>query len=130
MCKLFVKGNQLLWNSTTRSLRIDGVTTSIRLENFFWNVLEEISFRENLTVSKMIAKLYFESLDADLDVGNFTSFLRVCCSRYLSLVADGELLRDDIHPLENVDADAMIKSEEINIMTRLSKLKSNQVNKH
>ncbi|MBW3730963.1 MULTISPECIES: ribbon-helix-helix domain-containing protein [Aeromonas] len=130
MCKLFVKGNQLLWNSTTRSLRIDGVTTSIRLENFFWNVLEEISFRENLTVSKMIAKLYFESLDADLDVGNFTSFLRVCCSRYLSLVADGELLRDDIHPLENVDADAMIKSEEINIMTRLSKLKSNQVDKH
>ncbi|MBW3809386.1 ribbon-helix-helix domain-containing protein [Aeromonas hydrophila] len=130
MCKLFVKGNQLLWNSTTRSLRIDGVTTSIRLENFFWNVLEEISFRENLTVSKMIAKLYFESLDADLDVGNFTSFLRVCCSRYLSLVADGELLRDDNHPLENVDADAMIKSEEINIMTRLSKLKSNQVNKH
>lgn len=130
MCKLFVKGNQLLWNSTTRSLRIDGVTTSIRLENFFWNVLEEISFRENLTVSKMIAKLYFESLDADLDVGNFTSFLRVCCSRYLSLVADGELLRDDIHPLENVDDDAMIKSEEINIMTRLSKLKSNQVNKH
>ncbi|AXV19663.1 intracellular proteinase I [Aeromonas veronii] len=130
MCKLFVKGNQLLWNSTTRSLRIDGVTTSIRLENFFWNVLEEISFRENLTVSKMIAKLYFESLDADLDVGNFTSFLRVCCSRYLSLVADGELLRDDIHPLENVDADAMIKSEEINIMTRLSKLKSHQVNKH
>ncbi|MGN5091135.1 ribbon-helix-helix domain-containing protein [Aeromonas hydrophila] len=130
MCKLFVKGNQLLWNSTTRSLRIDGVMTSIRLENFFWNVLEEISFRENLTVSKMIAKLYFESLDADLDVGNFTSFLRVCCSRYLSLVADGELLRDDIHPLENVDADAMIKSEEINIMTRLSKLKSNQVNKH
>ncbi|EKP0318978.1 ribbon-helix-helix domain-containing protein [Aeromonas veronii] len=130
MCKLFVKGNQLLWNSTTRSLRIDGVTTSIRLENFFWNVLEEISFRENLTVSKMIAKLYFESLDADLDVGNFTSFLRVCCSRYLSLIADGELLRDDIHPLENVDADAMIKSEEINIMTRLSKLKSNQVDKH
>ncbi|CAJ1846359.1 TPA: ribbon-helix-helix domain-containing protein [Aeromonas veronii] len=130
MCKLFVNGNQILWNSTTRSLRIDGVTTSIRLENFFWNVLEEISFRENLTVNKMIAKLYFESLDADLDVGNFTSFLRVCCSRYLSLIADGELMRDDICPLENVDADSIIKSEDANIMVRLSKFKDNHVDKH
>ncbi|QCG47804.1 ribbon-helix-helix domain-containing protein [Aeromonas schubertii] len=130
MCKLFVNGNQILWNSTTRSLRIDGVTTSIRLENFFWNVLEEISFRENLTVNKMIAKLYFESLDADLDVGNFTSFLRVCCSRYLSLIADGELMRDDICPLENVDADSIIKSEDANIMVRLSKLKDNHFDKH
>ncbi|MBA2080619.1 ribbon-helix-helix domain-containing protein [Aeromonas veronii] len=130
MCKLFVNGNQVLWHSTTRSLRIDGVTTSIRLENFFWNVLEEISFRENLTVSKMIAKLYFESLDADLDVGNFTSFLRVCCSRYLSLIADGELVRDDIYPLEDVDAAAIIKSEEEKIITRLSKLKSSHVDKH
>ncbi|ENO3978699.1 ribbon-helix-helix domain-containing protein [Aeromonas veronii] len=130
MCKLFVNGNQVLWNSTTRSLRIDGVTTSIRLENFFWNILEEISFRENLSVSKMISKLYFESLDADLDVGNFTSFLRVCCSRYLSLIADGELIRDDIYPLENVDADALIKSEEVNIMVRLSKLKTSHIDKH
>ena len=130
MCKLFVKGNQSLWNSTTRSLRIDGVTASIRLENFFWNVLEEISFRENLTVSKMIAKLYFESLDADLDVGNFTSFLRVCCSRYLSLIADGELMRDDIFPLEKVDADSIIKSEDKSIMTRLSKIKTCHIDKH
>ncbi|TOD07535.1 hypothetical protein CGJ70_24285, partial [Vibrio parahaemolyticus] len=32
MCKLFVKGDQTLWSSVTRSLRIDGVATSIRLE--------------------------------------------------------------------------------------------------
>ncbi|EMS7707485.1 ribbon-helix-helix domain-containing protein, partial [Vibrio cholerae] len=74
MCKLFVRGNQALWSSVTRSLRIDGVVTSIRLENFFWNTLEEISHREQMTVNKMITKLYFESLDADLDMGNFTSF--------------------------------------------------------
>ncbi|HGE6082721.1 TPA: ribbon-helix-helix domain-containing protein, partial [Vibrio cholerae] len=110
-----MKGNHVLWTSVTRSLRIDGVATSIRLENFFWNVLEEISFREEMTVNKMITKLYFESLDADLDIGNFTSFLRVCCSRYLSLIADGELIRDDVLPLENVNAEAIIKTEEINL---------------
>ncbi|EKF9452389.1 ribbon-helix-helix domain-containing protein, partial [Vibrio cholerae] len=47
-----MKGNHVLWTSVTRSLRIDGVATSIRLENFFWNVLEEISFREEMTVNK------------------------------------------------------------------------------
>ncbi|EKF9106804.1 ribbon-helix-helix domain-containing protein, partial [Vibrio cholerae] len=127
---LFVKGNHVLWTSVTRSLRIDGVATSIRLENFFWNVLEEISFREEMTVNKMITKLYFESLDADLDIGNFTSFLRVCCSRYLSLIADGELIRDDVLPLENVNAEAIIKTEEINLTKRLSKINVYNSNKH
>ncbi|ENJ8200993.1 ribbon-helix-helix domain-containing protein [Vibrio cholerae] len=130
MCNLFVKGNHVLWTSVTRSLRIDGVATSIRLENFFWNVLEEISFREEMTVNKMITKLYFESLDADLDIGNFTSFLRVCCSRYLSLIADGELIRDDVLPLENVNAEAIIKTEEINLTKRLSKINVYYSNKH
>ncbi|HIF9106404.1 TPA: ribbon-helix-helix domain-containing protein [Photobacterium damselae] len=122
MCKLFVKGNQDLWSSVTRSLRIDGVVTSIRLENFFWNTLEEISYREQMTVNKMITKLYFESLDADLDMGNFTSFLRVCCSRYLSLIADGELIRDDIFLLENVDENHIIIKEENNLKVRKNNL--------
>ncbi|MCR9803212.1 ribbon-helix-helix domain-containing protein, partial [Vibrio parahaemolyticus] len=118
MCKLFVKGDQTLWSSVTRSLRIDGVATSIRLENFFWNTLEEISNRENMTVNKMITKLYFESLDADLDIGNFTSFLRVCCSRYLSLIADGELIRGDNFPLEEVDSEYILMKEENNLKLR------------
>lgn len=130
MCKLFVNGNQVLWSSRTRSLRIDGVMTSIRLEIFFWNTLEEISFREKLSVNKMIAKLYFESLDAGLDIGNFTSFLRVCCSRYLSLIADGVLLRDDIYQLEYVDAESLIKSEDINLNTRISKIQHGHIEKH
>ncbi|WP_258307726.1 ribbon-helix-helix domain-containing protein, partial [Vibrio vulnificus] len=122
MCKLFVRGNQALWSSVTRSLRIDGVVTSIRLENFFWNTLEEISHREQMTVNKMITKLYFESLDADLDMGNFTSFLRVCCSRYLSLIADGELIRDDIFLLENVDENHILIKEENNLKVRKNNL--------
>ena len=45
MCQLFIGADSQLWNSHTKSLRIDGVVSSVRLELFFWNTLEEIAFR-------------------------------------------------------------------------------------
>ena len=111
MCQLFVSADDSLWRSKTKSLRIQGVVTSIRLEVFFWDILEELSFRDQMTVNQLITKLYLESLDADHDIGNFTSFLRVCCSRYLSLIVDGDLSRETELPLEKVDATNIIKRE-------------------
>jgi hypothetical protein len=64
-----------------------------------------------MTVNQLITKLYLESLDADHDIGNFTSFLRVCCSRYLSLIADGDLSREVELPLGDVDAQHIIDQE-------------------
>ena len=111
MCQLFISADYSLWSSKTKSLRIQGVVTSIRLEVFFWDILEELSFRDQMTVNQLITKLYLESLDADHDIGNFTSFLRVCCSRYLSLIADGDLSRETRLPLEKVDAKNIIQRE-------------------
>ncbi|MGP9543455.1 ribbon-helix-helix domain-containing protein [Psychrobacter sp. AOP7-B1-25] len=111
MCQLFISADDSLWSSKTKSLRIQGVVTSIRLEVFFWDILEELAFRDQMTVNQLITKLYLESLDADHDIGNFTSFLRVCCSRYLSLIADGDLFRETTSPLEEVDAKNIIKRE-------------------
>jgi predicted DNA-binding ribbon-helix-helix protein len=111
MCQLFINADSQLWISQTKSLRIDGVVTSIRLENFFWNVLEEVAFRDDMTVNQMITLLYLESLDANHDIGNFTSFLRVCCSRYLSLIADGAISRENKFPLRSVDASTIIQEE-------------------
>ena len=111
MCQLFISADDSLWSSKTKSLRIQGVVTSIRLEVFFWDILEELSFRDQMTVNQLITKLYLESLDADHDIGNFTSFLRVCCSRYLSLIADGDLSRETRLPLEKVDAKNIIERE-------------------
>ena len=111
MCQLFISADDSLWSSKTKSLRIQGVVTSIRLEVFFWDILEELSFRDQMTVNQLITKLYLESLDADHDIGNFTSFLRVCCSRYLSLIADGDLSRETTLPLEKVDAKNIIERE-------------------
>ena len=111
MCQLFINADSHLWTSRTKSLRIDGVVTSIRLEEFFWETLEEMAHRDDMTVNQMISKLYLESLDADHDLGNFTSFLRVCCSRYLSLIADGQLVRDETMPLAKVEAGAILEKE-------------------
>jgi len=111
MCQLFISADDSLWSSKTKSLRIQGVVTSIRLEVFFWDILEELSFRDQMTVNQLITKLYLESLDADHDIGNFTSFLRVCCSRYLSLIADGDLFRETALPLEKVNAKNIIERE-------------------
>lgn len=89
-------------------------------KNFFWDILEEVAFRDQMTVNQMITKLYLESLDADHDIGNFTSFLRVCCSRYLSLVADGNLSREDTIPLNDIDASHVLEQEKLRTSVRKS----------
>jgi len=85
MCRLFIGAKPELWESQTRSMRMDGMVTSIRLENRFWAVLEDIAAREDLNVPQLLHQLYNESIDEGHDLGNFTSFLRVCCLRFLDL---------------------------------------------
>lgn len=111
MCELFINAAAEQWVSRTKSLRIDGVATSIRIENFFWSILEEIAERDRMSVNQLITRLYFESIDADHDLGNFTSFLRVCCGRYLSLGSLGELDRSESTPLARLDATAILRRE-------------------
>jgi len=94
MCQLFIQANADLWCSTTRSIRIEGLATSIRLENYFWSTLEEIAERDDINVPRMISRLYRESIEAKHDLGNFTSFLRVCCIRYLALQMSGDIPTD------------------------------------
>ena len=118
MCGLFIEANDSLWSSSTKSMRVDGVVTSIRLESFFWMTLEEISVRDDLSVAQMMTKLYLEAIDADHDIGNFTSFLRVCCSRYLSLVADGRITRDTSTPLADIKATPMLNIEKKDMLKR------------
>ena len=99
MCELFIKADAGQWQSRTHSLRIDGVATSIRIENAFWATLEEIGARDGMSVAQLITRLWHEAMDADHDLGNFTSFLRVCCARYHALIAAGEISPDPRVPI-------------------------------
>ncbi|WP_044042824.1 ribbon-helix-helix domain-containing protein [Caballeronia insecticola] len=86
MCGVYINADPILYESRTRSLRIHGVITTVRLENLFWDVLQEIAGRENLTTSQFAVKLYDELIALRGEVPtNFASFLRVCCLRYLSI---------------------------------------------
>ena len=112
MCRLFIGADALLWQSVTRSLRIDGVVTSVRLENFFWSALEEIAGRDEMSVSRLLGKLYEESRTEGHDLDNFASFLRVCCGRYLALQVNGLVPIDKSAAISTLDADAILLREQ------------------
>ncbi|WP_204115726.1 ribbon-helix-helix domain-containing protein [Shimia biformata] len=126
MCQLFIGSDPENWTPRTKSLRIDGVATSIRMENFFWDVLDEIAIRDAMTTNQLITRLYFEAIDAGHDLGNFTSFLRVCAGRYLSLIADDELARDSNEALAGLDAPALLDREKHRARSRADRLRRNQ----
>lgn len=111
MCELFIKADAGQWQSRTHSLRIDGVATSIRIENAFWATLEEIGARDGMSVAQLITRLWHEAMDADHDLGNFTSFLRVCCTRYHALIAAGEISADLTVPIAAHPARAILARE-------------------
>ena len=84
MCEFFVKADPILYEARTRTLRIHGVLTSIRLENLAWSVLAEMAEAEGCTSTNgLICKLHDEILRHGGEVPNFSSFLRVTCMRYL-----------------------------------------------
>jgi predicted DNA-binding ribbon-helix-helix protein len=84
MCELYVKADPMLYESRSRSLRIRGVVTTLRLENQFWDILAEIAAVDGMTTNQLISKLYDEVMDYRGEVVNFASFLRVSCTRFLS----------------------------------------------
>lgn len=112
MCRLFIGARNDLWDSSSKSLRIDGFSTSIRMENFFWHILEIIAQRDGMTTNQLITKLYYEAQEAEHDLTNFTSFLRVCCGRYLSLTASGDISRSPEESLREVDAEEVLRREQ------------------
>ncbi|OBZ92395.1 intracellular proteinase I [Pararhizobium polonicum] len=112
MCRLFIGADPALWQSVTRSVRIDGVATSIRLESFFWSILEDIGDRDGMSVGRLIGRLYVESLEEGHPPENFTSFLRVCCGRYLALQLDGLVPTDRGAKIASLDAQAILAREE------------------
>ena len=79
MCHLFAHQPQRDYESQTRSLRIGGHCTSIRLEMAFWDTLEEIAARESMSLGKFLTALYNEVLDHHGEVNNFASLLRCSC---------------------------------------------------
>lgn len=79
MCQLFAGQPRENYRSQTRSLRLNGQSTSIRLEGMFWRILDQIAATENLSTPRFISKLHSEVMGLYGEASNFSSLLRCTC---------------------------------------------------
>ncbi len=109
MCEFYAKADPILYESRTRTVRIDGVVTSIRLENFVWEILARIAEDEASSTNALISTLHREVMHANGETPNFASFLRVTCLRYLNRkLQGGAVASEDIeHSSESFHASDM-----------------------
>lgn len=109
MCEIFIRANPASYQSKTRSVRLHGVVTSIRLENLFWEILAEIGERDGMSVSQLLERLYDELVQSRGEVGNFASFLRVSALRYMALQAHHRIPTDLAVPIRSLDAKQVLE---------------------
>lgn len=86
MCHIFAGQAPETYESQTRSVRIGGHSTSIRLEAAFWTVLEEVAAHQGMSLGKFVTRLHDEVLDLHGEVRNFASLLRCSCLIFLAEV--------------------------------------------
>jgi predicted DNA-binding ribbon-helix-helix protein len=86
MCQILAGQNPNRYESETRRMRLNGQSTSIRLERSFWKIVDTIAEKEDLSTPAFISKLHSEVLELRGEAPNFTSLLRCAC-----LIQLGEL---------------------------------------
>jgi len=89
MCRVFAGQDPERYASTTRRLRLNGQSTSIRLENAFWQIIDTISKNDGISAPMFISKLHSEVLQQRGEPENFTSLLRCACLKFM-----------EAHPIE------------------------------
>lgn len=83
MCQIFAGQDPGNYQNITRSVRLAGHATSIRLEATFWDILDELAASQGLSTPRFLSQLYDEVLELHGEIANFASLLRVSCVLYL-----------------------------------------------
>ncbi|WP_320173637.1 ribbon-helix-helix domain-containing protein [Maridesulfovibrio sp.] len=83
MCEIYASTPPAEYEQITRSIRINGAVTSIRIERRFWNILDELAEEEQTSTGKFISTLHNEAYSLNGEISNFASLLRVVCTTYL-----------------------------------------------
>lgn len=79
MCQVFAGQDPSRYESETRSVRLNGYSTSIRLERAFWTAIEEMADDAGMTMPQFLSTLHDEVTDLRGEASNFTSLLRCAC---------------------------------------------------
>lgn len=85
MCQIFAGQDPERYATQTRSMRLNGQSTSIRLENAFWEIIDEIARRDNVSTPTFISTLHSEVLQLRGEPTNFTSLLRCACLKFIEI---------------------------------------------
>jgi len=96
LCSIFSNVNPARYAYETRSVRLGGHATSIRLEAAFWQILEEIAAAQDVSVGRLLTQLHDEVLRFDGEVNNFASLLRCACLTYVGDVRDNVTLSQNL----------------------------------
>lgn len=84
MCRIFAGQDPAGYECVTRSVRLSGHATSIRLEAAFWRILDDIAASQGLSTPKFLSTLFNEVTEERGEVPNFTSLLRTTCLLHLT----------------------------------------------
>lgn len=79
MCQIFAGQDPERYGYETRRLRLNGQSTSLRLERAFWRIIDEIAAQEDLSTPAFVSRLHSEVLELRGEPDNFTSLLRCAC---------------------------------------------------
>ncbi|WP_376787824.1 ribbon-helix-helix domain-containing protein [Aliamphritea hakodatensis] len=83
MCHIFAGQNPESYRFITRSIRLDGHSTSVKLEAKFWLILDKIAHEQTMSTPQFLSCIYDEALTVNKDVPNFASLLRCACVLYM-----------------------------------------------
>ena len=95
MCRVFANQPVASYEPETRSIRLAGHATSIRLERAFWDILEEIAVTEGVTLPRFLNALHDEVLELHGECANFASLVRCSCLKYAAEIR-GQARKDPI----------------------------------
>lgn len=83
MCHIYANQDPLRYEFLTKSVRLNGYATSVRLELEFWSILERMAAEADMGLPKFLATLHEEIEQIHGEVKNFASALRTSCLIYM-----------------------------------------------
>ena len=85
MCEVFAGQPKENYEPITRNLRLNGQSTSIRLERSFWDIIDSMASAEGVSTPCFLSTLQSEVIEIHGEAKNFTSLLRCACIKKIQL---------------------------------------------